>query len=453
MIREMKRDELLKSVREAEYLTQEERQLLQQKRLHELVDYAREHSDYFKTYYQDLPEDYTLNDLPMTSKKQLMPHFEDWVTDKRVSREALEVYFSDLNNIGMPLLEEFSVLTTSGTTGQPLWMVRDSFHGKVHGSMMAVRLMERLGIDPWLDSSRYKMASIIGTGGFHSAVSSFERMKNSSPCPEHFLLCSILDPIPEIVANLNAFEPALITGYPSVMAVLAKEKLEGRLTIEPKAIACSAEQLTEYAYKMMKDAFNCTIANSFCSTEGGEVAFNCTCSNMHLNDDWIIIEPVDSNNQPVTDQTMSAGVLVTNLADYLQPIIRYHVEDSIIIEDGQCPCGSKLPIVRLLGRNGENLSFDIDGGSRTIAPVMLDFLPTKTDGILQYQFVQKSPKLLEMRIVYANGSNKEEVDSQISHYVKQLFKDNQMDAVVFEIVDQPPVQSKGGKIKTVVIDF
>jgi len=174
---------------------------------------------------------------------------------------------------------------------------------------------------------------------------------------------------------------------------------------------------------------------------------------MHLNDDWIIIEPVDSNNQPVTDQTMSAGVLVTNLADYLQPIIRYHVEDSIIIEDGQCPCGSKLPIVRLLGRNGENLSFDIDGGSRTIAPVMLDFLPTKTDGILQYQFVQKSPKLLEMRIVYANGSNKEEVDSQISHYVKQLFKDNRWMQSCLKLLINHRFSQKVEKLRLLLLIF
>lgn len=446
-------ENIRESIETAEYFSDEKRKSLQHQRLEKLVSHAVAHSPFFAGLYKDLPENFRLEDLPVTSKKRLMPHFEDWVTDNAITMARLNHYFSDLENIGKPFLEKYTVLTTSGTTGQPLRMVRDPFHSNVHGSLMAERLFKRFQLTGLLDTSKNRCASVLGTGGFHSAVCSFERMKKSAQNPENLLLCSILEPIPEIVKKLNQFNPFVLTGYPSILAVLAKEKIEGRLTISPKAIACSAEQLTDHAWNMMKKAFDAEITNSFCSTEGGEVAFNCKQGNMHLNDDWIIVEPVDENNAPVKDGNMSCAVLVTNLASYLQPVIRYKIEDSVIIEKEKCPCNSMLPVIKIMGRSGDNLSFVSNGKTRAVAPVMLNFIITKTNGILQFQFVQKSETRLEFRGVYSPEYDKKQVDEEISTYVHDLLRTNDLEDVTFEISDKPPVASKGGKIKTVTEDF
>ncbi len=452
-MRHLPLEKIRQSIEKAEYFSDEERKSLQHQRLEKLVSHALNHSPFFAALYKDLPEQFSLEDLPVTSKKLLMPHFDHWVTDNAVTTERLTHYFSDLKNIGNPFLEKYTVLTTSGTTGQPLRMVRDPFHSDVHGSLMAERLFKKFQLTGLLDTSKYRCASVLGTGGFHSAVCSFERMKKNSKNPENLLLCSILEPIPEIVEKLNAFNPAILTGYPSVLAVLAKEKIEGRLTTDPKAIACSAEQLTDYAWNMMKKAFNAEITNSFCSTEGGEIAFNCQQGNMHLNDDWIIVEPVDENNAPVTDGNMSSAVLVTNLASYLQPVIRYKIEDSVIIEKEKCSCKSMLPVIKIMGRSGDNLSFVSNGKTRAIAPVMLNFIITKTAGILQFQFVRKSETRLELRAVYSPEYDKKQVDEEVSTYVHELLRTNDLEDVTFDISDTPPVASKGGKIKTVTEDF
>ncbi|MCB9482075.1 MAG: hypothetical protein H6680_09690 [Desulfobacteraceae bacterium] len=446
-------EKIRKSVEEAEHFSDDKRKSLQEQRLESLVLYAAKNSNFFAELYKDIPKNFKLEDLPVTSKKQLMPYFEDWVTDKDITIKSLENYFSDMENIGNPFLEKYSVLTTSGTTGQPLWMVRDKFHADVHGSLMAERLFKRFGIADLLDISKNRCASVLGTGGFHSAVCSFERMRKNSINPDNLLLCSILEPVPEIVKKLNNFNPVVLTGYPSVLAVLAREKIEGRLEISPKAIACSAEQLTDYAFDMMKKAFDAEITNSFCSTEGGEIAFNCKKGNMHLNDDWIIVEPVDENNNPVKDGKMSSAVLVTNLSSYLQPIIRYKIEDSIIIENEKCSCKSMLPVIKIMGRSGDNLTFISSGKSRAIAPVMLNFIITKTNGILQFQFVQKSEKNLELRALYSPEYDKNQVKREISKYVLELLKDNDLDEVKFEISDKAPVASKGGKIKSVCVEI
>ena len=57
---------------------------------------------------------------------------------------------------------------------------------------------------------------------------------------------------------------------------------------------------------------------------------------MHLNADWVILEPVDRAYRPVPPGVMSHTVLLTNLANRVQPIIRYDLGDSVVIEPDPC---------------------------------------------------------------------------------------------------------------------
>ena len=55
-------------------------------RLNEIVGYARQHSRVYTERYAGLPETITdLCQLPVVSKAELMPRFEDWVTDPAVN--------------------------------------------------------------------------------------------------------------------------------------------------------------------------------------------------------------------------------------------------------------------------------------------------------------------------------------------------------------------------------
>jgi hypothetical protein len=84
---------------------------------------------------------------------------------------------------------------------------------------------------------------------------------------------------------------------------------------------------------------------------------------------------------------------------------------------------------------------------------MLNFIITKTNGILQFQFVQKSEKNLELRALYSPEYDKNQVKREISKYVLELLKDNDLDEVKFEISDKAPAASKGGKIKSVCVEI
>ena len=106
-------------VAEGDKLSPDERQELQQQRLRELVAYAREKSPYLAKLYADLPENFTLTDLPIVYKKDLLENFDDYVTDRNIHMQDVLKYVDRPTDDTSLLLGQYSALKTSGSTGKP----------------------------------------------------------------------------------------------------------------------------------------------------------------------------------------------------------------------------------------------------------------------------------------------------------------------------------------------
>ncbi len=91
----------------------------QRARLLELIQFARTCSPYYRELYRGLPDEIeSIRQLPITSKKQLMTRFDDWVTDPRITLEKARAFISDPSLIGAPFLGKYHLAITSGTTGE-----------------------------------------------------------------------------------------------------------------------------------------------------------------------------------------------------------------------------------------------------------------------------------------------------------------------------------------------
>ncbi len=75
----------------ADKMTDCERTKLQQKRLRELIAYAKNNSPYFARLYQDVDENTPLSELPPTNKIALMEHFDEWMTDRGECRFTINM--------------------------------------------------------------------------------------------------------------------------------------------------------------------------------------------------------------------------------------------------------------------------------------------------------------------------------------------------------------------------
>ena len=427
-------------VQEGTQITHGERMHLVDERLRTLVDYAREHSPFLSEYYRNIPENYTLSDLPILEKDTIVSHFDEYVTDRRICVKDVETYLQRDFSDARLYLDQYTVLHTSGTTGRPLYMVRDEHRNRIHSMLMMLRLFK--GLDPELgDTKKHRQACVIQA---EPGTSSYEAYKRAvaQDGDEGCLLIPVLENPEIIIARLNEFQPEVLSAYASMLVMLALEAEKGRLHIPLKLIGTSAEMLTPENYELISRVFQCPIKNNYCMTEGGEIAMTWDGPELLLNEDFIIIEPVDENRQPVMDpNTFSHGILVTDLTNYVQPIIRYYVNDRVRIQ----PVSDdtvRLPVLEIKGR--ANDVFELCGRNYTTSA--LDSLIEMYPGLVDFQFVQVADDELCLRALTASGVDRDGALTEMAHMLEDYLRTHGSPAAKVSWSGEYPIRKeRGGK--------
>ena len=425
----------------------------QRARLAEMVGHARANSPYYRELYQGLPErieDATL--LPVTDKKKLMARFDDWVTDREATIEKVRGFIEDPSLVGERFLGKYLVATTAGTTGTPGIFVLDDRQFKIG------RTGARQAFGKWLTfwdfikvlSRGMRVAVLHATGGHFVSVATVTRMRRSSRVAARLIRdYSVHTPISELVAELNSFRPALLGGYATVVSLLAGEREAGRLRINPVLLVVTAEGLAEQEYGRIAKAFGAKVGNVWGSTEIAGVAYSCTEGWLHVMGDWTVIEPVDADYRPTPPGQQSHTVLVTNLANRVQPILRYDLGDRILARPDPCPCGNALPAIRVQGRSGDVLKFSNENGEQvSIPPLALEV--DQVPGVELSQIVQNSPTSLRVRLLPAAGADPERVWQDVQGEITRLLAAHKLDHVAVKRAEEPPEQSPGGKYREVI---
>ena len=124
-------------------------------------------------------------------------------------------------------------------------------------------------------------------------------------------------------------------------------------------------------------------------------------SGMHINSDLVIFEPVDENYKPLAPGKSSNKVLVTNLYTYAQPMIRYEVNDRVIMDQNDCTCGNRLPKIKAVeGRTEEILFISKPGGGyEPVHPYIFLVPALNMQGFKEYQIDQVERDKAVFRIV------------------------------------------------------
>jgi len=145
--------------------------------------------------------------------------------------------------------------------------------------------------------------------------------------PFRFSCAAATDPIEGIAKALEEISPALLMGYPGKLAELADLRRAGRLDISPLAVSSTSEPLTPELREIIEAGFGVPVINQFASTEGLVGASDPGGSVLTFCSDTCIAEPVDDDGRPVGPGETAARVLITNLHNLTQPLIRYELTD------------------------------------------------------------------------------------------------------------------------------
>lgn len=428
----------------------------QQKRLHELVAFARANSRFYAEKYRGLPETITdVRQLPPVTKVELMERFDDVVTDLSIHKADVMKHIADLGNIGKPYLGKYMVWTTSGTTGTPGIFLEDKNWDAV---ITAVNVLRMGGEWYTRDVIRGMMkaggnsASVFAGNGHFLGVTMLERQRNSNRSrAKRIRLIPVTLPIREIVQQLNEFQPAMFAGYSSALGLLAQEQLEGRLNIHPSIVISSAEPLSAENRCLIHKAFGVPPRNNYGCSEGGVMGYECNHGNMHINADWVILEPVDAHQDPVPAGQFSDHTLITNLANRVMPIIRYELGDRVAPSGENCSCGITLPVITVEGRTDEILRFNSSsGGLVPVLPLALWSVLKETPGVLRFQAIQTSSCELKIRLEAKHAEDCESVWQHVYINAREYFIKQGLEHINIIRAHKPPMRDpKSGKFRNV----
>jgi phenylacetate-CoA ligase len=352
----------------------------------------------------------TLQRLRPVHKRELMQHFADWVTDPALTLPALRAFVNDRSHRGEAFLGRYLVWESSGSSGEPAMFVQDERALAVADALEAARGPISLATsnvsdvwsDWWLGSGAgpERIALVAATDGHFASVVAFERARALNPwlgaTSKSF---SFLQPMAHLVEQLNAFAPTVLASYPSMAWVLSEEQCAGRLKIAPHAVWTGGETLTPATRRALGERFHAPVRDSYGASECFLIANECRCGHLHLNADWVILEPVDERGHAVPPGEFGATTLLTNLSNFVQPIIRYDLGDRVRFVPGVCRCGSSLPVIDVEGRADDVLTLeDAQGHAVHLAPLALTTVLEDEAGVFDFQLAQRGPHALRLDV-------------------------------------------------------
>lgn len=435
-------------------------QAAQRRRLADLVAFARARSPFYQRLYQHLtqPIDH-LQELPPVIKADLMDQFDAWLTDPTVSRAQVEAFAADKSQVGQVFLDRYSVWTTSGTTGTPGIFLHDQAARSVYDQLLLLR-----GVPGWLSLRTlaallrppFGIAFLITTGAHFAGEAFAENARiRSDWLSSRFRIFSVLAPMAELVAELNQFRPTVLAGYPTALWMVANQKQQGKLNIAPRLLMSTSEWLDPTARATIECTFAAKLNDMYGASEFPFIAFTCKHGRLHLNQDWVILEPVDNSFQPVPPGQPSHTVLLTNLVNRVQPILRYDLGDCVTLLPEPCPCGSVLPAIRVEGRQDEILSLATPQGGRIqLLPMALATVVEETPGVVRYQIIQTAPEALSIRLDAVSGADQAQVCQAAADRMQQYLAGQGLPSVRVLKSDQPPRRDPAtGKLRQVYADM
>lgn len=148
------------------------------------------------------------------------------------------------------------------------------------------------------------------------------------------------------------YKPELLISYVSSLFEYAKflEKT-GNKFHPPNAIWLTAEPVNDFQRRKIEEIFGCPTFSQYGASEILHMSTECSAhEGLHVHADSRLIEITDEKGK-VLDPNESGFITVTDLENYVMPIIRYKNDDVASYMEGACSCGNQFPRLHdIMGR-------------------------------------------------------------------------------------------------------
>lgn len=424
-----------------EGLTRSQLEANKMQKFRRLVAHAARRSPYYSKLIEEHDisiKDCTPSQFPVLTKTELLANFDQIVTDRRISRIALERFLNASSEPNERFLGKFQVVHTSGSSGEIGYFVYSL-------KEWAYAMAQLLRASP---SSRLlrktKVAEFFATGGHFGGVSMAKHWcRGHSKYFVDLLLLEVNSPLNDVVAQLNKFQPQILGGYNAALKILATKQNEGELHIAPESIVTGGEPVSSSDLAQLKQTFGGAIYNNYASSEHLLMGVMGPHEElMTLYDDDLIYEPHDDH------------LVVTNLFNFTLPLIRYRMSDVIRVTPTSAPHLPYLQIEGLVGRTEmAPLFINEDGIEDFISPFMI--IELFVAGVQRFQMRLLGPESFRFAVCLdpiLTSAQRATSLLKLEQRLKSILAQKNMRNVQFQVepVKELPLNERSRKFKLIV---
>ena len=241
----------------------------------------------------------------------------------------------------------------------------------------------------------------------------------------------------DFMLNMRKSKPEYIMGYSSLVYQFAQYLKDKQINGAPfalKMIKVTAETLFDYQRELIEKIFQCPLAIEYGATEVGIISFECPRHGHHIASENVFVEEIGS------DINSEKELIITDLNNYLTPIIRYQIGDYGRLSDKACECGSGLPLLaEIIGRTSDKV-YKADGTPvhSAIFSYILKDITGKDGGIRQYKIYQEDKGSLKIEIVKDRNFNKNTLEVLRNNIFRYLGSDMKVDIIYVGDIKREP---------------
>jgi phenylacetate-coenzyme A ligase PaaK-like adenylate-forming protein len=222
------------------------------------------------------------------------------------------------------LLGEYHVLTTGGSTGEPGVFCR-SQEEILAWISSTFRWPAAAGIPP------PQRTAWVAARSLRHPTSTWGRLFGGAAGTD--LIVPADQPFPELVDRLNALQPDSLYVVCSLLPALVDAAREGRLKLDVHRIMVGGDRLDPAAVDAAEAVFGTRPLECYPTTDVGAIGQQAPGeAGLYLNEDMLIIEPVDGQERPIAPGEVSNHLLVTALHQRTLPLIRYRIDDRVQLD-------------------------------------------------------------------------------------------------------------------------
>ena len=392
----------VKTLEKTQWLPAEELRAIQWKKLKETINYAYQHSPYYRNLFKTIgltPEDIKTPDdylrIPVTTKLDIRNN-----TDQFISSEYKK--------------DSLVLAKTGGSTGVSLNLYFDEVCQEQRNAA-AIRS------DRWAGwNLGHKRAALWGNP---PTPTTFKQKLRHHLLDRTIYLDTMAlnnDSMGDFVQQWHEEKPKSLFGHAHSIYMFAKYVAANNIKdLRPQAIVATSMMLLDHERVLIESVFDCKVTNRYGCEEVGLIGCECEQHNgMHLNTDHLYVEFLDDDNQPVP-AGQPGKIVLTDFNNTGMPLLRYQVEDIGIPSDRQCSCGRGLPIMEgLQGRVADFLKGP--NGSLVAGISLVERTLTDIKGLEQIQLVQPELNRIEINRV-KGGDYDENTDPSLLKELETVF--------------------------------